>query len=59
MFECIGNYFFFGALITLRTIYILHNPFYAIYIFPTLYSWIFPIKLMNAQEIVSFLGVIS
>ena len=39
--------------------YILHNPSYAIYIFPTLYSWMFPIKLMNTQEIVFFLGVIS
>ena len=32
----------------LITIYILHNLSHIIYIFPTLYSWIFPIRLMNA-----------
>ena len=31
----------YGPSGSLRTIYILHNPFYTIYIFCTLYSWIF------------------
>jgi len=43
----------------LRTIYVLYNPSHTIYIIPILYSWMLPIKLMNIQEIVFFLGVIS
>ena len=28
-------------------LYILHNLSHTIYIFPALYSWMFPIRLMN------------